>query len=119
MHVDFVLLAEDTAFYVAADKGGESRPPEFGGNQLAHLQEAGVAGGMVIMASFENGAAEGVICRDVDTALVGKDASLNLPIGQPGMEGERNVLMHGLEGLEDKGVTCRSGFNSMGEGGVD
>ena len=35
MCVNLVLLAKGTALDIAADKGGESRPPEFGGDQLA------------------------------------------------------------------------------------
>ena len=27
--------------------------------------------------------------------------------------------MHGLEGLEDEGITRRSGFDAVGEGGVN
>ena len=27
--------------------------------------------------------------------------------------------MHGLEGLEDEGITCGGGFDAVGEGGVD
>ena len=119
MHVKLVLLAKGTALHIAADEGGESGPPEFSGNQLACFQEAGVASGLMIMASFENGAAKGVIHGDVDMAFVGKDASFDLPVSQPGTKGERNVFMHGLEGLENKGVTRGSGFNAMREGCVD
>ena len=35
------------------------------------------------------------------------------------MEGERDVFVHGLEGLEDKGVTRRGGLDMVGEGYVD
>ena len=42
--VNFVLLAKGAALNVAADEGGKSRPPEFGGDELACFQEAGVAG---------------------------------------------------------------------------
>ena len=63
--------------------------------------------------------AEGIVGRDVDTAFVGEDAGFDLPVCQPGTEGERDVLMHGLEGLENEGVTCGGGFNLMREGGVD
>ena len=80
MRVNLVLLAKGTALNIAVDKGGESRPPEFGGNQLACFQEAGVAGRLMIMAAFENGTAKGVVCGDVDTAFVGKDAGFDLPV---------------------------------------
>ena len=71
------------------------------------------------MAALEDGAAEGVVGGDIDTALVRKDAGLDLPVGQAGAEGERDILMHGLESLEDEGVSCRGGFYAVGEGGVD
>ena len=102
-----------------ADEGGESGPPEFGGDQLACFQEAGMTGRLMIMAAFEDGAAEGVVCRDVDAALVGKNAGFDLPVGELGAEWERDIVVHGLEGLEDKGVTRRSGFDPMRESSVD
>ena len=37
MCVSLVLLAKGTALDIAADKGGESGPPEFGSNQLARF----------------------------------------------------------------------------------
>ena len=119
MRVDLVLLAKGIAFHIAVDEGGEPRPPELGGDQLACFQKAWVAGRRVIVAARENGAAQGVVGRDIDTAFVGKDASFDLPVCEPGTEGERNVLMHGLEGLENKGVTHGSGFDAMRESGVD
>ena len=119
MRVNLVLLAMGTALNIVADEGGEPGPPEFSSDQLACFQEARVAGRFMIMAALEDGAAKGVVCRDVDTAFVGKDAGVDLPVCQPGTEGERNVLMHGLEGLKDEGVARRGGFNAMREGGVD
>ena len=119
MCVNLVLLAEATALDISADEGGESGPPEFGGDQLTRFQEARVASRFMIMAAFENSAAKGVVCRDVDAAFISEDACLDLPVSEPGAEGKRNVLMHGLEGLKDKGVTRRCGFNAVGEGGVD
>ena len=82
MRVNLVLLAKSTAFNIAADVGGEARPPEFGRDQLASFQEAGVTSGFMIMAALEDGTAEGVIRGDVDAAFVHKDASLDLPVGQ-------------------------------------
>ena len=43
---------------------------------------------------------------DIDVALIGQDACFDLPIGETGTEGERDVVSHGLKGLEDKGVIC-------------
>ena len=113
MCINFVLLATGTAFDVTADKGSEPGPPKFSGDQLACLQEAGMASRFMIMAAFENSAAKGVICGDVDTTFVGKDAHFDLPVSEPRTEGERNVLMHGLESLKDEGVTRRRRFNAM------
>ena len=113
VRVDLILLAKGTALDVAADKRGESGPPELGSDQLACFQETRVAGGRVIMAACENGAAEGVIGGDVDMAFVGKDARVDLPVGEPRPEREGNVLMHGLESLKDEGVTRRCGFDAQ------
>ena len=119
MRVNLVLLAKGTALNIAADEAGESRPPEFGGDQLACFQEAGVAGRVVIMAAFEDGAAKGVVGGDIDVAFVSEDACLDLPISKSRAKGKRDVLVHRLEGLENEGITRGCGFNAVGEGGVN
>ena len=55
MSVSFVLLPFGAAFDISADKGSEAWPPELHGNQLAGLQEAGVASRFMIMATFKYG----------------------------------------------------------------
>ena len=119
MCVNLVLVANGTALDVAADEGSKAGPPEFGGNQLSSFQEARVSGGFMVMAMLEDGSAEGVVCRDVDAALVSKDAGFDLPVSEPGTEGKRDVFVHRLEGLENEGVSCRCGFNAVGEGSVN
>ena len=78
-----------------------------------------MTGRFVIMAPFQDGASERVVRRDINTAFIRKDAGFNLPVSESGSKGKRNVLVHRLESLEDEGVTCRSRFNAVGEGGVD
>ena len=73
----------------------------------------------MIVAPRQDGVTKGVVCGDIDTAFVCEDAGFNLPVSQLGTEGKGNVLMHGLEGLEDEGVTRGSRFNAVREGGVD
>ena len=73
----------------------------------------------MVMAPFKDDAVERIICRDIDTAFVREDAGFDLPVSEAGTEGKRNVLVHGLEGLEDEGITCRGGLDAVGEGGVD
>ena len=73
----------------------------------------------MVMTSLEDGVVEGFIIRNVNTSLVGKDASFDLPVRQASVERERNALIHRLESLEDKGITCRGRFNVMGESYVD
>ena len=63
--------------------------------------------------------AEGFIIRNVNTSLVGKDASFDLPVRQAGVEWEGDVLVHRLESLENKGVASGGRFNAMGESYVD
>ena len=70
-----------TALNVAVDKGGESGPPELGGDQLPCFQEAGMPGGVMIMAAFEDSAAKRVVCGNVDTAFIGENAGFDLPVG--------------------------------------
>ena len=71
------------------------------------------------MAALEDGTAEGVVGRDINAAFISKDAGFDLPVSQAGTEGERDIFVHRLEGLEDEGVACRGGFNAVGESGVD
>ena len=99
MCVDFILLTGGTALNVSADEGGESRPPEFCGDQLTSFTETGMASGFMVMASVEDGTVEGVISGDVDTALIGEDAGFDLPVSKAGAEWERDVLMHRLKCL--------------------
>ena len=82
MCVSLILLAEGTALNIAADKGGESGPPELGSDQLACFQEAGVAGGCMVMTAFEDGMTKRVVGRDIDTAFVSEDAGLDLPVSK-------------------------------------
>ena len=72
-----------------------------------------MASRLVIMAAAENGAAEGIVCGDVDTAFVGKDACFNLPVGESRTERKGNVFMHGLESLKDEGVTRGRGLKIL------
>ena len=51
------------------------------------------------MAALEDGAAEGIICRDIYATLISKDAGFDLPVGELGTKGERDVFLHGLESL--------------------
>ena len=62
---------------------------------------------------------EGVVRGNIDSPLIREDAGLNLPVGQAGTEGKRNVFVHGLKSLEDEGVAGRGGFDAVGEGGVN
>ena len=119
MGISLVLLAEGAAFDIAANKRGEAGPPEFGGDEVTRFQEAGVTGRRVIVAAFQDGPSERVIRRNIDTALIREDASVDLPVSQTRTEGERNILVHGLESLEDEGVTRGGRFDAVGEGGVN
>jgi len=67
----------------------------------------------VIMASLKDGMANGVIVGDVDATFVGKDSSFMLPVGKAGAEGEGDGTVHGLKGLEYKGVIGRDGLNTI------
>ena len=83
----FCWQVAQPSMYIAVDEGGKARPPEFSGDQLAGFKETGVAGGLMIMASLENGTVEGVIGGNIDTVLVGEDTGFNLPVSKAGTEG--------------------------------
>ena len=53
----------------------------------------------MIMTALEDSTVEAIVCRDIDATFVSKDAGFDLPVSEPGTEGKRNVLVHGLEGL--------------------
>ena len=119
MCVNFVLLAGGTALNISADEGSKSRPPKLSSDQLACFKETRVAGGFMVMALFENGAVEGVIGGDVDTALVSKDTGFYLPVSESGAEGQGNIFVHGLKCLQDEWIFGGGRFYVLGEGGVD
>ena len=119
VRIGLVLLAGSTTFDIFTDVGGEAWPPELCCDELSGFQVAGVPGAFVVMATLENSVAEGIIGRDIYTALVGQDARFDLPVGEAGTEGEGDVVIHGLEGLEDEGVACRGRLNTVGEGHID
>ena len=111
MGIGFVLLTSGAAVNILTNVGGEAGPPEFCCNELASFQVARVASSRMVVTLFKDGMAENVIIGDIDTALVGQDVRINLPVGEAGTEGEREIFIHGLECLEDKGITGGSGFN--------
>ena len=74
---------------------------------------------LVVMAMLENGVLEGVVVGDIDAALIGQDACFDLPVGEAGAEGKRDIVVHGLEGLENEGVTCQGRLDTVGEGNID
>ena len=73
----------------------------------------------MVVASFEDGAAEGIVSGDVDMALIGEDTGLGLPVSEVGAKGERDVLMHRLKRLQDEGVSGGSQLNAVGKGSVN
>ena len=78
MHACLILLADCAAFDVFPDIKGQAKPPESNGNRLAGFEITGVSSNIMVMASLENGAMKGFVIRDVDTALVGQNAHLDL-----------------------------------------
>ena len=79
--VNLILLAKGAALDITADERSKAGPPKLSSDQLSGFQEAGVSGGFMIMASRKDGAAEGVVGGDINTALIGKDAGFDLPVG--------------------------------------
>ena len=68
----------------------------------------------MIMAPFKDSTVEGVISGNINMALVGEDVGHNLPVSKAGVEQGRNVFIHRLECLQDKGVTGRSRLDVLG-----
>ena len=71
------------------------------------------------MATLENCATKGIVHGDINVAFISEDTRFDLPVSKLGAKGKRNVLMYGLESLEDEGITCGSRFDAVREGGVD
>ena len=119
MGVGFVLLAGCTTLNVFSDIRGEAGPPEFSCNELSGFEIARVTGTVVVVAAFENSVPQGVVTWDIDAALIGQDACFDLPVGEAGTEGEREVVVHGLKGLEDEGVTRGCRLDTVREGNIN
>ena len=119
MCVCLVLLASCTARNVLADKGGKSGPPKLGCNELAGLENTGVACCGMVMVSGDNGAAKVGVSWDVDTILKGQDASIVLPVRETRAEFGREFAGECMEGVEDKGIGCRGSGKPLGEGGIN
>ena len=96
MHVELVLLANCTPFDILAYKRCQTRPPEFGGDQLMGFQVAWVACSFVVVATSEDGPSERGVRGDVNMTFVSEDPLGVLPVRQMGTEGWRNGSVHGL-----------------------
>ena len=72
-----------------------------------------MSSGFVIVAPLEDGVAEGVVIRDVDSVFVSEDTGFMLPVGEAGAEVAGDRAIHGLEGLEYKGVGGGAGLDSV------
>ena len=119
MRVNFILLAGGTALNVLVDEGSESQPPELSGDQLTGFKETGMAGGLMVMALFEDGTAKRIISGNVDTAFICEDTGLNLPVSKAGVKGERDVRVHRLKCLQDEGIAGGSRLNAVRKGSVN
>ena len=86
------MLAYSTAFNILPYKLHKTRPPELGSDKLVGLEITGVASSLVIMAVGEDGAMEGFLQGNVDTAFVSEDVVIILPVGEIGPEGSGDVL---------------------------
>ena len=90
--VRFVLLAHGAAFDVLVHKLHETRPPKLRGDELASFEITGMTGGLMVMASCEDGVAEGILWGNIDTTLVGQDMVVEFPVGETRPEGSRDVF---------------------------
>ena len=56
----------------------------------------------MIVTTLEDRVVEGFLVGDIDATLVGEDSCFNLPVRKVGAEWERDILVHGLDSLEDE-----------------
>jgi hypothetical protein len=68
------LLVKGTTFDVFANEVGKTRPPVFGGNELAGFKITWMAGKRVIIRTSDDVAAKRTRVRDINPILVGKEA---------------------------------------------
>jgi hypothetical protein len=73
----------------------------------------------MIMRTSDNVAAKRTRVRDIDLILVGKEASVDLPIREARMEGRGNGTIKGLKGIPDKDIVTKRGVNEIVQGSVD
>jgi hypothetical protein len=111
--VCLALLAKGTTFDIFTNEVGKTRPPVFGSNELAGFKITRMAGRGVIMRTSDNVAAKRPRVRDINTVLVGEEATINLPVGETRAEGRRNSTVEGLEGIADQDIVTRGGGNEI------
>ena len=92
MCVRLVLLACGTAFNVFTHKLCETQPPEFRDDKLASLEVTRVTSSFMIVTMGKNGATEGVFQGNINATPVGQDMIIVFPVGEPRLEGSRDVL---------------------------
>ena len=92
VRVHLVLLAHGTAFDVLAHKLRETGPPKLRGDELASLKIVRMTGGLMVMASCEDGTAEGVLRGNIDATLVGQDVVVEFPVREARPEGSGDVF---------------------------
>ena len=63
-----------------------------------------MAGCLMVMATGEDRAAEGVLRGNVDVTLVGQDVVIEFLVRETRLEGSENVLQGHLQVLENEGV---------------
>ena len=119
MCVRFVLLTSGAASNKSTNIGGEARPPELGGDQLASFEKTRVTSGGVIVTPAENVAAKIASGGNKDVAFIGEDAISILPVREAGTEGGGNGAIHRLKGLEDEGIRGGRGSDAGGESRID
>ena len=85
-----------------------------------------MTGSLMVMATSEDGAMEGILWGNVDTTIVGQDVVIELPVRETRPEGSGDVLQGHLQVLEDEGVgfgqvadaLVQLGVNEIDEQGV-
>ena len=87
-----ILLICGIALYILPHTLCWVKPPEFRGDQLVGLKVTRVAGSLVIMATSEDGMAEGVLRVNIHTSFVSEDVVIILPVRQTRPEGDKNVF---------------------------
>jgi hypothetical protein len=111
--VHLALLAKGTTFHIFTNEVCKAWPPIFGGDELVGLKIPRVTSRGVVMGTSDDVTTKRARVRDVNTVLVGKETTINLPVGETRAKGRENSTVEDLEGIADEDIVTGGRGNEI------